>query len=68
MRAHLKAINPKYKTNADEHECKKVFQEGDLVMVHLWCSRFPSIRAKLEKQKFSPFQAARKINDNDYIL
>lgn len=37
-------------------------------MAHLQHSHFPSICAKLEKQKYSPFRVAMKINDNSYVL
>lgn len=55
VQAHLKAANAKYMVEADKHQHKKVFQESELLMVHLWCSQFPSIRAKLEKRKYGPF-------------
>lgn len=53
--AFLKAANAKYKVEPDKHRCKKLFQEGDLVMVNLWHSRFLGIRAKLEKHNYGPF-------------
>lgn len=68
VRAHLEAINTKYKVEASKHRQKKVFQEDDLVMMHLRRSHFPSIHALLEKQMYSPFRVARKINDNAYVL
>lgn len=38
-------------------------------MVHLQCSRFLGIHAKLEKQKYGPlFHMSQKINDNAYVL
>lgn len=49
VRAHLEAINTKYKVEASKQRRKKVFQEGDLVMTHLRRSHFPSIHAILEK-------------------
>lgn len=41
--AQLKLIeaNAKYKARVDEHCREKVFQEGELVIVHLKKSRFP---------------------------
>lgn len=33
--AHLKFANAKYKPNADKHRRKKLFQEKDLVIMHL---------------------------------
>lgn len=68
VRAHLKAVNAKYKGEADKHRRKKAFQEGDLVMAHLRRNRLPGIRTKLEKRKYKPFRVVRKINDNAYVL
>ena len=56
------------KADAYKHRCKKVFQEGDLVIAHLHQSRFPGIRIKLENLKYGPFLMAKKINDNAYVL
>lgn len=52
----------------DKHQCKKGFQEGDLVIVHLHQSRFLGILTKLDKIKYGPFRVAREINDNTYVL
>lgn len=49
VRAHLEAINTKYEVEASKQRRKKVFQEGDLVMMHLRRSHFPSIHEILEK-------------------
>lgn len=40
VRAHLEAANAKYKADANQHRRKKMFQESDLVMEHLWHSHF----------------------------
>lgn len=45
VRAQLETANAKYKAGVDKHRHNKVFQEGDLVIFHLWRSRFPSIHA-----------------------
>ena len=38
------------------------------MIMHLRRSRFPSICAKLEKRKYSPFRMTWKISDNAYVL
>lgn len=38
------------------------------MMAYLWQSCFPDICTKLEKEKYVPFRAKRKINDNAYVL
>ena len=66
--SHLKAANAKYRAEVDKHRHNKVFQEGDLVMMHLWRNCFPGIHTKLAKRKYGSFRVARKINDNAYVL
>ena len=39
---NLEAANAKYKAEADKHRRRKVFEEGELVMVHLCRNRFPT--------------------------
>ena len=66
--AFLKVTDAKNKAEANKHRHKKVFQEADLVMVHIRHSQFFSFCAKLEKQKYGPFRTAQKINGNAYVI
>ncbi|RDX84958.1 hypothetical protein CR513_33920, partial [Mucuna pruriens] len=45
----------------------KLFEKGDIVWVHLWKDRFPTLRkSKLLPRGDGPFKVLRKINDNAY--
>lgn len=47
----------------------KVFQEGDLVLVHLQKNMFPAGEYhKLQAGKFGPFPIKKRINDNAYEI
>lgn len=49
------AANAKYKADANNHQCKKVFQECDLVMVHQRWIHFPDVHTTLERCKYGQF-------------
>lgn len=49
----LETANAKYKAGVDKYRHNKVFREGDLVIVHLCQSRFPSIHAIGEAEVWS---------------
>ena len=56
VKTNLEAANARYKTLADLKKRPKVFNEGDLVMVHLRKVRFPAgEHHKLQAKKFGPF-------------
>jgi hypothetical protein len=46
-----------------------LFEQGDLVWVHLRKDRFPDQhKSKLQPRADGPFKVLRKINDNDYEI
>ncbi|GJS54906.1 RNA-directed DNA polymerase [Tanacetum coccineum] len=61
--------NKQYKEHADKR-CKHVlYQEGDLVWIHLHKDRFPAGHfRKLKPRGDSPFRVLKKINDNAYKI
>ena len=61
--------NAKYKTLTSLHKRVKVFNGGDLVMVHLRKPRFSMGEySRLKPKRFGPFRVRTKINDNYYII
>lgn len=63
----LEASSVKYKTSADAHRRRVVFNEGDLVWVHLTRDRMPSRDYnKLKSKKIGPIKIVARINDNVY--
>ena len=46
-----------------------IFQEGDLVWIHLRKERFPQERnSKLKPRGDEPFKVLRRINNNTYVI
>ena len=54
---------------ANKHKKPMIFQEGDLVWLHLRKDRFPQERnSKLKPRGDGPFKVLKRINDNAYII
>ena len=69
VRARIEKQNSKYKTQRDKHRKQQVFNEGDLVWIHLRKERFPKQpNAKLSPRADGPFRVVQKINDNAYKI
>ncbi|RDX94819.1 Retrovirus-related Pol polyprotein from transposon 17.6, partial [Mucuna pruriens] len=58
-----------YAQSANKGKMGKVFEQGDLVWVHLRKERFHTLRkSKLLPQRDGPFTISCRINDNAYVL
>jgi hypothetical protein len=58
-----------YEKHANKGRKKVLFEQGDLVWVHLRKDRFPEQRkSKLQPRADGPFKVLRKINDNAYEI
>nr|GEZ59370.1 hypothetical protein [Tanacetum cinerariifolium] len=59
--------NLQYQTRANKHRKKVLFEEGDLVLIHLRHAQLPQGRfGKLHPRVDGPFRILKKINDNAY--
>ncbi|KAL3645775.1 hypothetical protein CASFOL_010955 [Castilleja foliolosa] len=59
--------NERYKRAPDMHRNNRVFQVGDLVLIHLQKERFPAGRfKKLNPPVDGPFRIVERINNNAY--
>jgi hypothetical protein len=67
VREKIENNNIVYQRRANLHRKKVVFQEGDLVWIHLSKNRFPGGRfGKLKPRADGPFKVLQRINDNAY--
>ena len=67
VRERIKKQNSRYKAQRDKHRKQQVFQDGDLVWIHLQKERFPAQRkSKLSPRADGPFKIVQKINNNAY--
>jgi hypothetical protein len=68
-RANIEKMTKLYEKRANIGRKKMLFEEGDLVWVHLRKYRFPDQRnRKLQPRADGPFKVLRKINDNAYVV
>jgi hypothetical protein len=68
-RANIKKMTKLYEKRGNKGRKKMLFEEGDLVWVHLRKDRFPDQRkSKLQPWADGTFKVLRKINDNAYVV
>lgn len=66
-KAHLETAAIKYKTAADKHRRRVVFQVGDFVWAFLTRERMPARDYnKLKAKKIGPLEILERFNDNAY--
>jgi hypothetical protein len=62
-------MTKKYEKRVNKGRRKMLFEQGDMVWVHLCKERFPEQRkTKLQPRADGPFKALCKINDNAYEI
>ncbi|GJT11497.1 transposon ty3-I gag-pol polyprotein [Tanacetum coccineum] len=67
VREHIIKHNLQYQTRANKHHKQVLFEESDLVWIHLRRAQFPQGRfGKLHPRADGPFRILKKINDNAY--
>ncbi|KAA0063264.1 Transposon Ty3-G Gag-Pol polyprotein [Cucumis melo var. makuwa] len=68
VKNHLELANDSYKAATNTHKRLKEYQVGDLVMVYLYKSRFPSHHSKMTNKHIDPFQILERLDPNAYRL
>ncbi|MFS7899882.1 putative nucleotidyltransferase, Ribonuclease H [Helianthus anomalus] len=69
VREQIENNNIVYQRRANVHRRRVVFNEGDLVWIHLSKDRFPGGRfGKLQPRADGPFRVLKRINDNAYKI
>ncbi|KAI3789955.1 hypothetical protein L2E82_02762 [Cichorium intybus] len=67
VRDKIEATNAAYKQKSNKNKKARVFDEGDLVWVHMRKERFPSKRKnKLMPRAEGPYKIIARVNDNAY--
>ena len=63
----LEKHNQEHAMKMNKNKCPMIFEEGDLVWLHLCKDRFPEARkTKLHPRGDGPFKILKRINDNAY--
>ncbi|XP_052724926.1 uncharacterized protein LOC128194132 [Vigna angularis] len=69
VRKQIQQQNEKYAKSHNKGRREVIFNEGDLVWLHLRKERFPNLRkSKLNPRGDGPFKVLRRINNNAYQL
>ncbi|RDY09842.1 hypothetical protein CR513_05731, partial [Mucuna pruriens] len=69
IKSHIEKRVEQFAKKDNKRKIQKIFNEGDLVWVHLRKENFPNLRkSKLFPLGIAPFKIIKKINDNAYIL
>jgi hypothetical protein len=59
----------RHTTKINKSKTPHIFEEGDLVWIHLSKDRFPHERnSKLKPRSDCPFKVLKRINDNTYVI
>jgi hypothetical protein len=68
-KSNIEKMTKMYEKHANKGRKNIVFEQGDLVWVHLRKDRFPDLRTnKLQPRADEPFKVLRKINDSAYEI